>query len=437
MTHSVQNLDTCEDDFLPRDSMELMPACDHTEIMYHGTSREAAKSIQREGFRPSSDGPLGRGVYLSRDLQKARRYPLEPPESQRVVIKVKVNVGRVIAINRQGHPMQKTWHDLGYDTAWVPPNCGMFPSSLEEHCVWDPKRITVMDLIYTKSPKGLSGLMPACDPTYTMYHGTSRAAAGTIQREGFRQSRDGPLGRGVYLSRDFKKASRYPLGVSESQRVIVEVKVRVGKVKKIDYQDHPLRKKWHDKGYDTAWVPPNCGHKGVPSGREEDCVWDPTRITIMNLIYPKEDDFLPRDGMDELSDHTEILYYATSRAAAGTIQREGFRQSSGGPLGRGVYLSRDLQKARRYPLEPPESQRVVIKVKVNVGRVIEINRQGHPMQKTWHDSGYDTAWVPPTCGMVPSGMEDHCVWDPTRITFVEILYPKYVPQPFSLAKLWR
>ncbi|KAL2096610.1 hypothetical protein ACEWY4_008758 [Coilia grayii] len=123
------------------------PGDDQTYTMYHGTSREAAVIIGMRGFRQSSDGMLGRGVYLSRDLQKASRYPLDLPASQRAVIKVNVNVGKVTKIDRQGHPMQKTWHYYGYDMAWCPPQCGMVPSGLEEDCLWDPDRITVLEVM--------------------------------------------------------------------------------------------------------------------------------------------------------------------------------------------------------------------------------------------------------------------------------------------------
>uniref|UniRef100_A0A669EYZ0 PARP catalytic domain-containing protein n=1 Tax=Oreochromis niloticus TaxID=8128 RepID=A0A669EYZ0_ORENI len=122
-----------------------------TYVMYHGTTRANARSIQSSGFRQSSNGMLGRGVYLSRDLKKASRYPIGHPEHDRVVIKVQVNVGKVITINRQNHPLQKTWHDRGYDTAWVPPKCGMVTSGLEEDCVWDPKQITILETIEPKS----------------------------------------------------------------------------------------------------------------------------------------------------------------------------------------------------------------------------------------------------------------------------------------------
>ncbi len=131
----------------------IEPADDKVYRMYHGTTREAAEQIKRSGFRQSSHGMLGRGVYLSRDVQKASKYPLNLPEDQRVVLRVKVNVGRVKKIDRQHHPLQKTWHDHGYDTAWCPPDCGMVKSGLEEDCVWDPNQITLSGEIRPK-PQG-------------------------------------------------------------------------------------------------------------------------------------------------------------------------------------------------------------------------------------------------------------------------------------------
>uniref|UniRef100_A0A3B4XNI0 PARP catalytic domain-containing protein n=1 Tax=Seriola lalandi dorsalis TaxID=1841481 RepID=A0A3B4XNI0_SERLL len=140
-----------EDDFaLPVGVSYLghsQPHDGETYVMYHGTTRSNAQSILHTGFCQSAGGMLGRGIYLSRDLLKASRYPINHPESDRVVIRVMVNVGKVIAINYQGHPLQKTWHAYGFDTAWVPPNCGMVRSGLEEDCVWDPNRIKIMNII--------------------------------------------------------------------------------------------------------------------------------------------------------------------------------------------------------------------------------------------------------------------------------------------------
>ncbi|KAJ3601166.1 hypothetical protein NHX12_032139 [Muraenolepis orangiensis] len=151
-------------------------------------------------------------------------------------------------------------------------------------------------------------------------------------------------------------------------------------------------------------------------------------------LYWEDDDFVLPRGVTRMgqaqpkSDRTYIMYYGTTRAIADVIMREGFRQSKVGMLGRGVYLSRDLNKASRYPVGLPEAQRVVLRVEVNVGRVIAINYQGHPRQKTWHDARYgevfDTAWCPPNCGMTKSGLEEDCVWDPNSITVVQRIDPR-------------
>uniref|UniRef100_A0AAZ1Y3X4 PARP catalytic domain-containing protein n=2 Tax=Oreochromis aureus TaxID=47969 RepID=A0AAZ1Y3X4_OREAU len=149
-----------EDDFLPPGVIRVDcegPRDDKIYVMYHGTDSASAKSILMTGFRRSSKGMLGCGVYLSRDLEKASRYPIDHPEYDRVVIKVIVNVGRVIVINHQDHPLQKTWHYHNYDTAWVPPGCGMVKSGLEENCVWDPKRITIIGTIKPKPVQGAGG----------------------------------------------------------------------------------------------------------------------------------------------------------------------------------------------------------------------------------------------------------------------------------------
>ena len=116
-------------------------------VMYYGTTRQNAEAISASGFHQSADGMLGPGVYLRGELQKASLHPTAIPESDRAVIKVVVDVGKVIAINRQNHPHQRTWHDHDYDTAWVPPNGGMVMIGLEENCIWDPNRIQIIKII--------------------------------------------------------------------------------------------------------------------------------------------------------------------------------------------------------------------------------------------------------------------------------------------------
>ncbi|CAL8316667.1 unnamed protein product [Arctogadus glacialis] len=151
-----------------------------------------------------------------------------------------------------------------------------------------------------------------------------------------------------------------------------------------------------------------------------------------------EDVFQPLFGVERMGhgkpncNKTYVMYHGTTRTNATAILSEGFRQSVNGMLGCGVYLSRDLNKARAYPIDRslPDSERVVLRVEVNVGNVIAINYQGHPRQKNWHDGGwlvnrevFDTAWCPPNCGMTPGGMEEDCVWDPSRIKIVKCISP--------------
>ena len=70
-----------------------------THIMYHQDqfNRHPAKWFQTVYL----DGMRGRGVFLSRDMNKASRYPINCRllDSEQVVIMVMVNVGNVIAIN--------------------------------------------------------------------------------------------------------------------------------------------------------------------------------------------------------------------------------------------------------------------------------------------------------------------------------------------------
>ncbi|XP_029294774.1 uncharacterized protein LOC115012993 [Cottoperca gobio] len=118
---------------------------------------------------------------------------------------------------------------------------------------------------------------------YSMYHGTSIASARLIIANGFKQSSGGMLGKGVYVSRDINKASRYPLLSITTDRVVFKVQVRVGRVKRIDKDNHPLQYTWKANGYDSAWVPPNCGFAAVRSGLEEDCVFDPKRVKVEGI----------------------------------------------------------------------------------------------------------------------------------------------------------
>jgi hypothetical protein len=94
-------------------------------VMFHSTpSWKSAASILEHGFHLS--GPnrmLGEGVYVSSTLRKAEAYGA-------YTFKLLVYPGKICMIDHQGHPMQKSWQRQ-FESAWVPPNCGMVPSGLQ------------------------------------------------------------------------------------------------------------------------------------------------------------------------------------------------------------------------------------------------------------------------------------------------------------------
>uniref|UniRef100_A0A671MJU7 Poly [ADP-ribose] polymerase n=1 Tax=Sinocyclocheilus anshuiensis TaxID=1608454 RepID=A0A671MJU7_9TELE len=83
---------------------------------------------------------------------------------------------------------------------------------------------------------------PKSGRVYTMFHGTHLTYAKTIIDKGLEPSKDGMLGPGVYVSRNIEKAKCYPLNTDKKDKVVFKLRVRVGKVKQIDGDNHPLQK---------------------------------------------------------------------------------------------------------------------------------------------------------------------------------------------------
>ncbi|KAF7688692.1 hypothetical protein HF521_013499 [Silurus meridionalis] len=121
------------------------------------------------------------------------------------------------------------------------------------------------------------------DRVYNMYHGTQVDNAEDIIINSFKPSTRGLLGKGVYVTRNFRKAKCYPLRTDKRDQVVFKLKVNVGRVKNIDCC--PVRTNWHDEGYDCAWVPPHSEHAVLRSCGEEGCVHDPKRVTVVDVAF--------------------------------------------------------------------------------------------------------------------------------------------------------
>ncbi|XP_061420149.1 uncharacterized protein LOC133350138 [Lethenteron reissneri] len=541
------------------------PKDDRRYIMYHGTDAQGARGIVAQGFRRSERGMLGPGVYVSRDIEKARRYPIGKPENVKVILKLRVNVGRVKKIDGQDHPLRLTWHDEGYDTAWVPRGCGMVTSELEEDCVWDPERITVvgveeapssemktMLLAMMKNPndavqivvkdlegKSLRLMVKLSESVLALkvriqskwkvspaqqrlaYGGAALQDATTLAKCGLKQNATVNLLRVDHvvdvfvktlanktltievklsdsvlsLKQKVQQKARIPVeqqiltfssrtleddqklewyGIQQHSTITMQGRLRGGYTTVTTNSSSgtfrkPEREGWRLGGAHTAvriglsgrgsaWIPQPRGSalggggacatlKGgqratagtqaaSPSSSPSSSLarrvtWNSTayrssrlhRSTTMDCSETIGDRNGPctlQRGESPKDDRRYIMYHGTDAQGAHGILAQGFRRSARGMLGPGVYVSRDIEKARRYPIGKPENVKVILKLRVNVGRVKKIDGQDHPLRLTWHDEGYDTAWVPRGCGMVTSELEEDCVWDPERITVVGV-----------------
>lgn len=108
-------------------------------IAYHGTDPFTAKIIFQNGFKASQSGLLGRGVYVTKNRRFAKCLG-------RTVIKVNVDLGNVL-VNPPPEEWEN-WHEKGYDSVHME-STATNPNR-EQHCIYDPKRVTFLEIIYKK-----------------------------------------------------------------------------------------------------------------------------------------------------------------------------------------------------------------------------------------------------------------------------------------------
>merc|ERR1712038_569201 len=107
-------------------------------VMYHSTKTwQQAETILDNGFYLSdhSRSMLGKGIYASSTFEKTQNYGP-------ITFKLLVYPGRICLINRQGHPLQKTWQSE-FGSAWTPPNThGMV--RFQENCLQSNDQIRIL-----------------------------------------------------------------------------------------------------------------------------------------------------------------------------------------------------------------------------------------------------------------------------------------------------
>ena len=98
--------------------------------------------IQRDGFRPSPSGMLGKGVYVTTAVHKAMNYA-EPKKYKGVIFTLKVaNLGECKKM-KKGDPMLQKRHQNNFDSAY---SAAGVNGQREENCIWDPKRIQIVSV---------------------------------------------------------------------------------------------------------------------------------------------------------------------------------------------------------------------------------------------------------------------------------------------------
>lgn len=114
--------------------------------MYHGTTKAAAHSIKKHGFKASIGDPLkpnllGKGVSVTRDIKKARRYGPW-------ILRLRVSLGKCRRMtSKTSQHMRRTWHSFGYDSAWIPRKSAWIHKGNEEFSIFKPSRITVLAVL--------------------------------------------------------------------------------------------------------------------------------------------------------------------------------------------------------------------------------------------------------------------------------------------------
>jgi len=90
----------------------------------------AAQQIQREGFRSSDDGCLGAGVYITEDLNKAKRFAFDTAKKRGEVPALLTVVATVYNPKMDVPGDDKTWQAAGFDS------CRAVRTSLSKRTEW-------------------------------------------------------------------------------------------------------------------------------------------------------------------------------------------------------------------------------------------------------------------------------------------------------------
>mgnify|MGYP003324346218 CR=1 FL=1 len=133
----------------------------------------------------------------------------------------------------------------------------------------------------------------------------------------------------------------------------------------------------------------------------------------MNREFSKRP-VLVHTGPDGFGHQFFVMYHATKASNVSSILANGFQESTGGMLGPGLYVSRDIDKTRNYG-------DVCFKLLVYTGKTTMVSAAD--LSGSWR-SQYDSAYVPPNNNIptIPSKREETCLKSVKQARILGIAY---------------
>jgi hypothetical protein len=114
-----------------------------THVMYHGTQEPCIKSIDLAGLRESANGMLGRGLYATHDIEKAKSYM---GAKGGCLYKVEFTSGNVKVTDWK----DTLWRGEGYDAIHTTAKAPGRPNRFPEGCI-NLNRVSVKQSVATQS----------------------------------------------------------------------------------------------------------------------------------------------------------------------------------------------------------------------------------------------------------------------------------------------
>jgi len=191
-------------------------------IMYHATDAANIEPILRDGFRPSTGGTLGAGIYCSLTMDKASDYG-------NTIFRLLVYPGKTF--NATSGSQHSSWQDE-FSSAWIPPST----STLEENCIRSGNQIRILGIAegWANLSSQVQAMTINCEgATSNQLSGPEKKVLGRMRRE---------VGESWTMIQAPGKSDLVLDVSARDESIILWTRPKMGEKSK----DNQLFKVWHD-----------------------------------------------------------------------------------------------------------------------------------------------------------------------------------------------